>query len=144
MTRVHHAQTLAVTMVIMSMMTMVVGLSWIYHADAREDLRADQQLLLNQSALNTRVAVTRPLISECREVVIYIEWGAGTTAGAVQVETARTDTYAGTWASLATPVVWTAASKVDVVQITGLHGALGTRISTTVTGGTVSTWLLCN
>jgi hypothetical protein len=79
----------------------------------------------------------------CRESAIYIQWSAGTGAGGVTVETAHDPNYTGTWAPLAT-VAWAAASKEDVVQVTGIHAALRARISTTVTGGTVSVFATCN
>jgi hypothetical protein len=59
----------------------------------------------------------------------------------VSVETARTPGYTGTWA-IVQAVPWSAASKVDVVHITTSVGAVRARISTTVTGGTVTvTWM---
>lgn len=79
----------------------------------------------------------------CRETAIYIVWGAGTNAGGITVESSYDGAYAGTWAPL-TVVAWSAASKQDIVQITGIHGALRTRVSTSVTGGTVSTYAVCN
>lgn len=110
---------------------------------AREDAVLDLQLLLNQTALNTRSATDRR-ISQCRQAAVYIVWGAGTSAGAVQVESAHLDTFAGTWAPIGTAVAWSAANKEDIVQLSGIHGALATRISTAIVGGSVSTWVVCN
>lgn len=82
-------------------------------------------------------------MSQCRESVIYVQWSAGTDAGVVKIESAHDESYTGTWATLAT-ITWSAASKEDVVQITGIHAAIKTRVSTTVTNGTVTTWIACN
>lgn len=110
---------------------------------ATEVTGTDQNLLVNQANNNTAVGVGSSFMSRCRESAVYIVWGAGTGAGAVTVESAHDPNYSGTWAPLAT-VTWTAASKQDIVQITGVHRNLRTRISTLVTGGTVSTVLVCN
>lgn len=100
------------------------------------------QALLTNVTTGTAV-VSRLAPQQCRAGVVYVNWGAGTTAGAVIVESAATTTYAGTWVPLAT-VAWSAASKTDLVAITGVHGAIRTRVSVTITGGTVSTFFLCN
>ena len=101
-------------------------------------------LLVAQSATSaTAVPVGAAYMSRCRETAVYIQWSAGTSAGVVTVESADNQNYAGTWASLGTKT-WSAASSEDLVQITGIHGAIRTRISTTITGGTVSTFMLCN
>lgn len=110
---------------------------------ATEDSRVDKQLLNAQSGLNTAVVSTATDQLRCRESAVYIIWGAGTSAGAVTIETADNDAYAGVWAALST-VPWTAVSKEDVVQITGIHKSIRTRISTAIVGGTVSTWIVCN
>lgn len=71
-----------------------------------------------------------------REHTFYIV-GAGTiSAGAVQIETARTTDYSGTWAPLGSPITVTAAA--NVVQITGCFLALRARVSTNLTGTTPS------
>lgn len=75
--------------------------------------------------------------SDWREVGIYVEWSAGVTAGVVTIEVASSQDYVGTWASLAT-INWVAASKVDIVNITGVFGAIRARISTAIVGGTIN------
>lgn len=112
-------------------------------------LRADERPIAAQalqtavSTINAATTIGPGLMSRCRETAIYIEWSAGVTAGSVVVESAFNQAYAGTWANLAT-VSWTSASRVDIVQITGVHGALRTRLSVGIVGGTVNTWVVCN
>ena len=108
---------------------------------ATEDMRTRQAMLTNVTTGN--YAMTEPVMTQCRESAVYVIWGAATSAGAVTVESSYDDTYAGTWAPLAV-VNWSAVSKQDVVQITGIHMSLRTRVSTTVVGGTVSTYFVCN
>lgn len=74
------------------------------------------------------------------EIAVYITWGNSTSAGAVQLETSDQDDYAGAggWAPLGSPITWVAANKKDIIQITGRHGWIRLRVSTAITGGTVS------
>lgn len=111
------------------------------HANASESLQTSQVLLVNATTGTATVTQLAPRL--CRNAVVYAVWGAGTNAGVITVESAHTTTYAGTWASLGT-ITWMAATKADLLALTGVHGAIRTRISTTVTGGTVSTYYLCN
>lgn len=78
-----------------------------------------------------------------REHTLYITGSAGISAGAVQLETAPSPDYTGTWAALGSPVT-AVASSVAVAQVTGCFGALRARISTTVVGGTVDVDLFSN
>jgi hypothetical protein len=101
-------------------------------------------MLAAASALNATGTVIGPgFMPRCRESVIYLVWGAGVGSGGVTVETAHDPNYTGTWAPLVV-VPWSAASHEDVVQITGIHGAIRTRISTVLAGGTIDSWILCN
>lgn len=68
---------------------------------------------------------------------IYIVGSAGVSAGAVQLETAPSEDYAGTWAALGSPVTVVASATV-IAQATGAFQAIRARISTTVANGTVS------
>lgn len=88
--------------------------------------------------------VTSAFMPRCRETAIYVQWSTGVNAGAVTIETAHSESYTGTFAPLQI-VTWAgSANKEDVVQITGIHGVLATRVSSTVMGGTVTTWAVCN
>lgn len=71
------------------------------------------------------------------EHIFYIIGSAGVSAGAVQIETAHTKGYAGTWAAIGTPTT-IVASSVLAVRVSGVYRALRARISTNVTGGTVT------
>lgn len=72
-----------------------------------------------------------------REHTFYIVGSSGVSAGAVQIETAPSPSYTGTWAPLGNAVT-VVASSAAVVNITGAFGALRARVSSTVTDGTVS------
>ena len=75
-----------------------------------------------------------------RETTVNIKWSAGCGAGVITVEVAETCGYAGTWAPWSV-VAWSAASKTDVVHILAPVGCVRSRVSTTVTGGTVTSTL---
>lgn len=103
------------------------------------------QMLAAQSVDETAsTAIGSGFMSRCRESAVYVEWATGVTSGVVQVESARNAAYTGTWAPLATVTFAGTAPNSDLVQITGIHSAIRTRISTVVAGSTVSTWLTCN
>jgi hypothetical protein len=72
-----------------------------------------------------------------REHAFYIIGSAGVAAGAVQIETAHDQAYAGTWAPLGSAVTVTASTQA-IVQVTGALLAVRARVSTTITDGTVS------
>lgn len=130
-----------ITAVIFISLFVLAGLLLQPQPHAFETVVVSQPLLTNVTTGSAVVGRSAP--QQCRAGVVYVNWGAGTGAGAVIVESANSTTYAGTWIPLAT-VAWSAAGKADLVAITGVHGAIRTRISVTVTGGTVSTYFLCN
>jgi hypothetical protein len=96
-----------------------------------------------KSALNEVSARPTPAdLVACNEITYYIVFGPGTSAGAVQIETAHDPLFAGTWAAEGTPVAWSAASKVSTVRVQGASFASRARISTLVVGGTVDVWAM--
>lgn len=124
---------------------LIAGLAYEYwhtplHADTKPVV---SMTLQNAQTTGNGTVVGAGYMGQCRESAIYVVWGAGTNAGVFTIESAHDNTYTGTWAPLAT-VTWSAASKQDIVQITGVHMALRARISTTVTGGTASAFFICN
>lgn len=82
--------------------------------------------------------------SQIRELAVYLDWGTGTVSGAITVETAHALEYTGTWAPLVVVPFAGTAPKEDVIQITGIFGAIRTRVSTVLAGGTVKTWFVGN
>jgi len=96
-----------------------------------------------QSAQTTGNGTAHDLTFVSDEWAIYVEWSAGVSAGAVAIETALTKDYSGTWAPLG-GVTATGASRVDVFAYSGATAAVRARISTTVTGGTVTCTLVTN
>lgn len=78
-----------------------------------------------------------------RELSVYIVGSDGVTAGAVQVETAPTTDYAGTWAPLGGPIS-VPDNECVLAQFTGAFMAVRARISTTVADGTVTVDLVAN
>jgi hypothetical protein len=90
------------------------------------------------------VAISPDQMARCRETAVYVDWTTGTLSGGVVVETAMTQGYTGRWAPLATVTFSGTAPLQDVVQITGAHQWLRTRVDTAVGSGTVNTYILCN
>ncbi len=72
------------------------------------------------------------------ELTVFVEWGASTTAGVVEIEEAYATTYGDTWATVAT-ITWSAADVVAIRHLpTGSYRAIRTRVSTTIVGGTIN------
>lgn len=106
-----------------------------------QQARRFQKLLDAASTINTAAPIM--LGAQTREHTIYVEWSAGVTAGVVTIETAPSNDYAGTWATMQT-VSWVSASRVDRFSFTGAFGAVRTRVSTAITNGTVTTYIAAN
>ena len=83
-------------------------------------------------------------LSSCTEVTYYIVFGAATSAGAVQVESAHVPAYSGTWAAEGSPTAWVAATRVHKVSITGISNVARARVSTAIVGGTVDIYAMGN
>lgn len=94
-----------------------------------------------QDAATTGNGVAKQFKGQPREIKIYIEGSSGVGAGAVQLEEAASDDYAGTWAAIGSPVTVT-ADTVKTVALTAAVRAVRARISTNVTGGTVTVYLI--
>lgn len=69
---------------------------------------------------------------------VTIKGSAGVAAGAIQVEAADDPTYSGTWASIGGGPVTVVASSELQVTFEGTYQNIRARISTNVTGGTVT------
>lgn len=98
---------------------------------------------LLQNGATTGNGQTADLKGGCREIAIYIVGSAGVGAGAVQLESSHDPAYTGTWAAHGSPVTVVASAALRV-GVSGVIGAVRARISTTVTGGTVSVYLFAN
>lgn len=70
-----------------------------------------------------------------------VEWSAGAAAGTVVIESAYTQSYAGTWNPMMT-FNWSAASSVsfDTADVAGLF--VRARITSAITSGTVDVHLV--
>jgi hypothetical protein len=88
------------------------------------------------------IILTNPDLVAVNEITYYIVFSAGTSAGAVQVETAHDPLFAGTWAAEGTPVAWAVANSVRTVRVQGASYISRARISTAIVGGTVDVWAM--
>ena len=100
-----------------------------------------RQLIVAGSSLGLTGSIG-PTGSRARQVKLYIVFGPGTSAGAVQLEEAHSDSFSGTWAALGSPVAWAAANSVKTLVISEPSQAFRVRISTAIVGGTVDVWAL--
>lgn len=93
------------------------------------------------SALNSGSTIAVDLRGEVHHVTVYVTTSAGVSAGVVSIEEAPSTDYTGTWSVVGT-VTTSTASSTSAVHLTGTYKALRTRISTAITGGTVTTHIV--
>lgn len=100
-------------------------------------------LFAAKSTLDTSGALGPGILSQIRELSVYIVFGPGTTAGAITIEGAHDETFAGAWAPLKT-VAWQQANRVHHVAVTGVHTVVRARISTAIENGDASAIAVAN
>lgn len=100
---------------------------------------SEQDMLVAQSVQDTAVVIPKHESLQAIYSSHTVVFGAGTSAGAVVVEGSHDPNYTGTWYNLGT-VTWAAATKAHNVTITGPHRAIRHRVSSTIVGGTVSSY----
>lgn len=88
-----------------------------------------QTTLLTNATTGSGCATQR---SNSSHFKVDLQWGAGTSAGVVQIETAPSCGFTGTWSNL-TSFTWATADSIDSWRGTGPFVAVRARISTTVT-----------
>lgn len=76
------------------------------------------------------------ILKSTRELVIYIHFLTGVTAGVIEVEGAGDPSFTGTWVSIAT-ITWSAQNKAHKTSVTGVHKAVRIRASTPIANGNV-------
>lgn len=98
---------------------------------------AAKQILQNAQTTGNGNALDLRPAGMSVDLMISIIGSAGVATGAVQVEEADDPAYAGTWAPIGGPVT-VLASQIQTVRASGGFRAIRARISTNVTGGTVT------
>lgn len=97
--------------------------------------------VINRVLLDTKTDVSTTASANLKgtgllETTHYIDWATGVTSGAIQIETASSTSYAGTWAPYGDPIAFSGtAPKADYVRVQGCYNAIRHRISTAVAGG---------
>lgn len=99
--------------------------------------RSPESGVVLQNAATTGNGNTWNLNASVGAIALYVAWSAGCSAGVVTIETASDPDYTGRWAPLYSEN-WSAASIQDIIQISGALEAIRARISTPISGGTVT------
>lgn len=94
-------------------------------------------------AVNSAWYLPASLAGQSIEYTFYVQFSAASAAGTVLVETSfpKDGSYSGTWATIAT-ITWAANTSQKYASVTGVFSALRLRVSSTVTSGTVSGWVV--
>jgi hypothetical protein len=98
------------------------------------------RVLQQAQASGTGLAVD---LNGVQQLTVYVTGNGAVSAGAVQLETAPNSTYTGTWAALGAAVT-VVANAVAVATIQACPKAIRARITTPVTGGTVTVQVVGN
>lgn len=104
-----------------------------------------KQIGTGLSALNAVTDILQSTdLGSANELTYYIVFGPGTSAGAVQIESAHADDYAGTWAKEGPQIVHVSANRVHKINIQGFSFASRARISDAIIGGSVDVYVGAN
>lgn len=103
-------------------------------------LKYHKKVLTAVSALDTVGTPPQDQVPHCTNHKLNVEFGAGTSAGAVVIEEAPRPDYAGVWSVLGT-VTWSAVSKDGSVSVAQNCVAIRARVSVAIVGGTVDAYL---
>jgi hypothetical protein len=87
------------------------------------------------TALTTGIGDALAIPSSFKNHNFMITAAAGTTSGAVQIETSNDSADSGTWSPLTASPTTVVASADVLIAYTGLLNFVRTRISTTIAGG---------
>jgi hypothetical protein len=90
-------------------------------------------------AINTLLPINSNAVQKCNKVIVYINFGAATTAGTFVVEVSHDPDFTGTWETIGT-VAWAAANSAKSVTVNGPHQAMRVRSSVAVVGGSANVW----
>lgn len=91
-----------------------------------------------QDAATTGNGVVLALSSGIKNHTVTIKGSAGVGAGAIQLEAATANDYTGTWAAIGGGPISVGNDTEQQITFTGMYQFIRARISTTVTGGTVT------
>lgn len=80
-------------------------------------------------------------VAGCANLTFYAVGGAGVSAGAVTIEESHDKDFAGAWTPLGTAVTFIVGVAAPL-RIAGTAKAVRARITTPVTGGTASVYLV--
>ncbi|HEU0179431.1 MAG TPA: hypothetical protein VFV58_34805 [Blastocatellia bacterium] len=79
--------------------------------------------------------------NDCRSINWVIQGNGAVGAGAVVIESSNDPNYAGVWMQVVAPVTVVANAQVGGKADFPPGGFVRARVTTTVTGGTVTVWL---
>ena len=77
------------------------------------------------------------------ELIVYALFDHTSAAGKVTIQTAPKG-YTGTWAKVGSDISWTAIDKAEYGAVSGVFASIRVAITTTVTSGTVSLYVVAN
>jgi len=90
------------------------------------------------------VVLPKELDGNYNELIFYVLFDHTSDTGKVQMQTAPYREYSGTWAPVGNSVDWAAIDSVKYGAVSGIFGAVRFTLTTAVTTGNASLWVICS
>lgn len=82
------------------------------------------------------------VVTEVDEWIVIVQFSTGAAAGKIQIQTAHSGDYTGTWANVGSTIDWAAQTSEKYAAVSGLFPALRVNIDTAITTGTVRVFVV--
>lgn len=101
-----------------------------------------RQIMFGASAFNAVSNLLNPAdLNNIKELTFYIMFSTGVDGGAVKLEESPLELFTGTWAPIGTAVTF-GNNVVKTVKASGVDMFARVRVSTLITNGTVSVYVI--
>lgn len=111
-----------------------------------------QELIFNNATATGTVSGSyayfpTSLRGQYSEWTVYVEYGASTTAGKVQIETAfsadrNAADYSGVWANIGSTIDWATGASQKYASVTGVFDLLRLEVNTSVANGPLRAYVV--
>ncbi len=98
----------------------------------------DQAYSFPAQTINAFILLPEFLRGHFVELIVYVKFDHTSDSGKVQIQTAPTPDYAGTWANVGNSIDWAAIDTTKYAAVTGVFGSIRITLTTAVTTGNAS------
>ncbi len=104
----------------------------------------DRAYAFPAQTINSYVLLPEFLRGHFVELIVYVLFNHTSDSGKVQIQTAPTPDYAGTWANVGSSIDWAAIDTTKYAAVTGVFGSVRLTLTTAVTTGAASLWVVAS